>query len=115
MSSLHLQLFSRMATLRDDGTVHVNIPTNLEATSPDLPPEAPNNVVMGREPLESSGLQHRPPMQIVMLIVARGDVQPFIAIGKRLQVGMLLIFYMLLCNSLINILDSCIFEKKLIF
>jgi len=49
-------------------------------------------VAFGGEPLDSSDLQHMPPMQIVMLIVGtRGDVQPFIAIGKRLQVGMLLL------------------------
>ncbi|CAN6209965.1 unnamed protein product [Urochloa humidicola] len=80
-----LKLFSRMATLKDDGTVVVNIPTNLEAASLDLPPEDHHNLAFGGEPLDSSD-QHRPPMQIVMLIVGtRGDVQPFIAIGKRLQ------------------------------
>ncbi|RCV10464.1 hypothetical protein SETIT_2G114500v2 [Setaria italica] len=81
-----LKLFSRMATLKDDGTVVVDIPTNLEAASLDLPSENHHNVAFGGEPLDSSDLQHRPPMQIVMLIVGtRGDVQPFIAIGKRLQ------------------------------
>lgn len=39
------------------------------------------------ESLDATELQYIPPMQIVMLIVGtRGDVQPFIAIGKRLQV-----------------------------
>lgn len=81
-----------MAKLKDDGTVVVDIPTNLEAASLDLPSEGHHSVAFGGEQLDSSDLQHRPPMQIVMLIVGtRGDVQPFIAIGKRLQVGMLLI------------------------
>ena len=81
-----------MATLKDDGTVVVDIPTNLEAVSLDLPSEDNHSVAFGGESLNSSDLQHRPPMQIVMLIVGtRGDVQPFIAIGKRLQVGMLLL------------------------
>ncbi|PUZ69385.1 hypothetical protein GQ55_2G103500 [Panicum hallii var. hallii] len=81
-----LKLFSRMATLKDDGTVVVDIPTNLEAASLDLPSAHNHSVAFGGEPLDSSDLQHRPPMQIVMLIVGtRGDVQPFIAIGKRLQ------------------------------
>lgn len=81
-----------MAKLKDDGTVVVDIPTNLEAASLDLPSEGRHSVAFGGEQLDSSDLQHRPPMQIVMLIVGtRGDVQPFIAIGKRLQVGMLLI------------------------
>ncbi|CAN6180131.1 unnamed protein product [Urochloa humidicola] len=80
-----LKLFSRMATLKDDGTVVVDIPTNLEAASLDLP-SVDHHSTFGGEPLDPSDLQHRPPMQIVMLIVGtRGDVQPFIAIGKRLQ------------------------------
>ncbi|KAL0461036.1 UNVERIFIED_CONTAM: Sterol 3-beta-glucosyltransferase UGT80A2 [Sesamum latifolium] len=38
------------------------------------------------DPLDATELQYIPPMQIVMLIVGtRGDVQPFVAIGKRLQ------------------------------
>lgn len=37
--------------------------------------------------LDATDIQYVPPMQIVMLIVGtRGDVQPFVAIGKRLQV-----------------------------
>lgn len=80
-----------MATLKDDGTVVVDIPTNIETASLDLPSEDHHNVAFGGESLDSSGLQHRPPMQIAMLIVGtRGDVQPFIAIGKHLQVSMLL-------------------------
>lgn len=39
------------------------------------------------EPLDTPNLPVIPPLQIVMLIVGtRGDVQPFVAIGKRLQV-----------------------------
>jgi sterol 3beta-glucosyltransferase len=79
-----------MATLKDDGTVVVDIPTNIEAASLDLPSEDHHNVAFGGGTLDSSDLQYRPPMQIAMLIVGtRGDVQPFIAIGKRLQVSML--------------------------
>ncbi|KAJ1288393.1 hypothetical protein BS78_02G086100 [Paspalum vaginatum] len=81
-----LKLFSRMATLKDDGTLHVDIPTNIEASSLDVPSEHHHNVAFGGEPFNYSDLQNRQPMQIVMLIVGtRGDVQPFIAIGKRLQ------------------------------
>ena len=79
-----------MATLKDDGTVVVDIPTTIEAASLDLHSEDHQNVAFGGEPLDSSDLQDRPPMQIAMLIVGtRGVVQPFIAIGKRLQVSML--------------------------
>lgn len=81
-----LKMFSRMATLKDDGTVVVDIPTTIEAASLDLHSEDHQDVAFGGEPLDSSDLQDRPPMQIAMLIVGtRGDVQPFIAIGKRLQ------------------------------
>lgn len=83
-----------MATLKDDGTVVVDIPTNTEAASLDLSSEDYCNEAFSGEPLETSDLQHRPHMQIVMLIVGtRGDVQPFIAIGKRLQVGMFFISF----------------------
>lgn len=45
------------------------------------------------EELESGDIHDLPPLQIVMLIVGtRGDVQPFVAIGKRLQVFYLLSF-----------------------
>ncbi|CAD6264284.1 unnamed protein product [Miscanthus lutarioriparius] len=38
------------------------------------------------EALDGTEIPYRPPMQIVILIVGtRGDVQPFVAIGKRLQ------------------------------
>lgn len=46
------------------------------------------------EPFDTAEPQDIPPLQIVMLIVGtRGDVQPFIAIGKRLQVTFVLWFY----------------------
>ncbi|KAG8099981.1 hypothetical protein GUJ93_ZPchr0013g37740 [Zizania palustris] len=81
-----LKLLSQMATLKDDGTVEVDIPTSNEAASLDLSSDDYCNEAFCGEPLDSSDFQHRPPMQIVMLIVGtRGDVQPFIAIGKRLQ------------------------------
>ena len=56
-----------MTTLKDDGTVVVDIPTNIEAASLDLPSGDHHNVAFGGEPLDSSDLQHRPPMQIAML------------------------------------------------
>lgn len=40
-----------------------------------------------QEPIEAADVHGIPPLHIVMLIVGtRGDVQPFVAIGKRLQV-----------------------------
>lgn len=80
-------MLNRIATVRHDGTVEFEVPDNVsEGTLVFRQEEA------GAEHAEEeySGVlegQHIPPLQIVMLIVGtRGDVQPFIAIGKRLQV-----------------------------
>lgn len=43
-----------------------------------------------------------PPLKIVMLIVGtRGDVQPFIAIGKRLQVTSIVLLFAHVCANLL--------------
>ncbi|GFZ20158.1 UDP-Glycosyltransferase superfamily protein [Actinidia rufa] len=81
-----LKLLNRIATVKDNGTVEFEVPGDVE-------PQA-FGVVSGTvyneaddEPLDSTDLQYIPPLQIVILIVGtRGDVQPFVAIGKRLQV-----------------------------
>lgn len=72
--------------MKDDGTVEFEV-------SGDVPPAlgiGPGEVrhdIIEEEPIEATDLHDIPPLQIVMLIVGtRGDVQPFIAIGKRLQV-----------------------------
>lgn len=81
-----LQLLNRIATVKDDGTVEFEVPGDigphdLGATSQDVYTEVAHD-----EPLDATDLQYIPPLQIVMLIVGtRGDVQPFVAIGKRLQ------------------------------
>lgn len=75
---------NRIATVKDDGTVEFDIPGDIRV----IGAESENvNTDVEDEPLDATELQYIPPMQIVMLIVGtRGDVQPFIAIGKRLQV-----------------------------
>ncbi|XAR58704.1 Sterol 3-beta-glucosyltransferase [Bertholletia excelsa] len=79
-----LKLLSRIATLKDDGTVEFEIPTDVELQAFDQASKVYNTA--DDEPLDTTNCQHIPPMQIVILIVGtRGDVQPFIAIGKRLQ------------------------------
>ncbi|KAL5725206.1 sterol 3beta-glucosyltransferase [Ranunculus cassubicifolius] len=78
-----LQMLNRLATVRDDGTVEFEIPADIGPDGLDFGTdvEAPWD-----DTLESVDLQYVPPLQIVILIVGtRGDVQPFIAIGKRLQ------------------------------
>ncbi|KAL9431263.1 hypothetical protein AB3S75_026445 [Citrus x aurantiifolia] len=81
-----IQLLNRIATVKDDGTVEFDVPGDigphdLGAASQDVCTEVAHD-----EPLDATDLQYIPPLQIVMLIVGtRGDVQPFVAIGKRLQ------------------------------
>lgn len=87
LKSVQIQLLNRIATVKDDGTVEFEVPGDigphdLGAASQDVCTEVAHD-----EPLDATDLQYIPPLQIVMLIVGtRGDVQPFVAIGKRLQV-----------------------------
>ncbi|KAL2512381.1 Sterol 3-beta-glucosyltransferase UGT80A2 [Abeliophyllum distichum] len=80
-----LQLLNRIATVKHDGTVEFEVPGDV---GPQTVQTGPDNVYseLDEEPLDATELQYVPPLQIVMLIVGtRGDVQPFVAIGKRLQ------------------------------
>ncbi|VAH24373.1 unnamed protein product [Triticum turgidum subsp. durum] len=81
-----LKMLNRIATVKDDGTVVVNVPSTLEATPVDVGGADGYDDVVVEESLDGSDIPYRPPIQIVILIVGtRGDVQPFVAIGKRLQ------------------------------
>lgn len=83
---LQLKLLKRIATVKDNGTVEFEIPGDIESRVLGVESQSVHNEVED-EPLDAEELQYIPPIQIVMLIVGtRGDVQPFIAIGKRLQV-----------------------------
>ncbi|XVF32246.1 hypothetical protein REPUB_Repub17cG0064900 [Reevesia pubescens] len=80
-----LKLLKRIATVKDDGTVEFEVPGDVEAHALGGGPRDAYAEVAEEESLERD-IQYIPPLQIVMLIVGtRGDVQPFIAIGKRLQ------------------------------
>nr|AHA50081.1 sterol 3-O-glucosyltransferase [Eleutherococcus senticosus] len=80
-----ISLLKRIATVKDDGTVEFEVPEDVEPQTLVVQPENVYNEV-DDDPLDSAELQDIPPLQIVILIVGtRGDVQPFIAIGKRLQ------------------------------
>ncbi|KAH9670930.1 sterol 3-beta-glucosyltransferase ugt80a2 [Citrus sinensis] len=84
---LQLKWLNRLATVKDDGTVQFEVPADIK----------PQNLDFGtgvvytddstdQEPIEAADVHGIPPLHIVMLIVGtRGDVQPFVAIGKRLQ------------------------------
>ncbi|KAL2933096.1 Sterol 3-beta-glucosyltransferase UGT80A2 [Bienertia sinuspersici] len=81
-----LKLLNRIATVKDNGTVEFEVPGDVEPHTfgggpAEMCPESGEE-----ESLDAADLQYIPPLQIVMLIVGtRGDVQPFIAIGKKLQ------------------------------
>ncbi|KAH6809959.1 UDP-Glycosyltransferase superfamily protein [Perilla frutescens var. frutescens] len=80
-----LKLLNRIATVKDDGTVEFEVPVNVEPRILGAGSESVYTEV-DEEVLDATELSYIPPMQIVMLIVGtRGDVQPFVAIGKRLQ------------------------------
>ncbi|XAR48353.1 Sterol 3-beta-glucosyltransferase [Bertholletia excelsa] len=65
----HIKWLKQLATVKDDGTVQLEIPE----------PANEGSAV-------ACDIEDLPPLEIVMLIVGtRGDVQPFVAIGKRLQ------------------------------
>lgn len=81
-----LSLLSRIATVKDDGTVEFEVPVDVEPRALAAGTVGAGKDAVDDEPLDATDLQYIPPLQIVMLIVGtRGDVQPFIAIGKRLQ------------------------------
>ncbi|CAN1217814.1 Sterol 3-beta-glucosyltransferase UGT80A2 [Linum perenne] len=80
-----VKLFKRLSTIKEDGTIQFEVPGNIEPSSLELRSfnysEAPDD-----ESVDTDDMRDIPPLQIVMLIVGtRGDVQPFIAIGIRLQ------------------------------
>ncbi|XP_042017582.1 sterol 3-beta-glucosyltransferase UGT80A2-like [Salvia splendens] len=80
-----LSLLNRIATVKHDGTVEFEVPVDVEPQILGIDTESVYNEV-DEEPIDDTELQYIPPLQIVMLIVGtRGDVQPFVAIGKRLQ------------------------------
>ncbi|XP_021652258.2 sterol 3-beta-glucosyltransferase UGT80A2 isoform X2 [Hevea brasiliensis] len=80
-----LKLLPRFANVKDDGTVQLEVPGDIKPLSLDLV-KAVHDGFTDEEPCDIAEPPDLRPLQIVMLIVGtRGDVQPFIAIGKRLQ------------------------------
>ncbi|KAH9611646.1 hypothetical protein KSS87_011285, partial [Heliosperma pusillum] len=81
-----LKLLNRIATVKDDGTVEFEVPGDIEPHTFGGGPANFFREPADEESIDDTDLQYIPPLQIVMLIVGtRGDVQTFIAIGKKLQ------------------------------
>ncbi|XP_038880598.1 sterol 3-beta-glucosyltransferase UGT80A2-like isoform X2 [Benincasa hispida] len=84
LSLLLLKWLKRVATVKDDGTVQMEVPEGIQPESFHL--SVLDVEAVDDESLDTANVPFIPPLQIVMLIVGtRGDVQPFVAIGKRLQ------------------------------
>ncbi|WJX77452.1 sterol 3beta-glucosyltransferase [Trifolium repens] len=81
-----LRWLKKASMVKDDGTVEIDVPGNIK-------PRSPENGTGVLDPSDEScnetiieDIKPIRPQQIAMLIVGtRGDVQPFVAIGKRLQ------------------------------
>lgn len=81
---------NRLARVQDDGTVQFDVPGDIKPQQLDFGTGVVHGEPCDEKPssgeTEAEVLDIRP-LQIVMLIVGtRGDVQPFVAIGKSLQV-----------------------------
>ncbi|XP_058737429.1 sterol 3-beta-glucosyltransferase UGT80A2-like isoform X1 [Vicia villosa] len=74
-----LRWLKKASMVKDDGTVEIDVPGHIKHQSPENSYEPCNDTFI-------DDIQPIQPRQIAMLIVGtRGDVQPFVAIGKRLQ------------------------------
>lgn len=90
-------MLNRFASIQDDGTVKFDVPGDIR----DQPLDFGTGVIYdgdGDGVADSEDAVLLPPLQIAMLIVGtRGDVQPFVAIGKRLQVEGKICLVILVC------------------
>lgn len=78
---------NRLASVQADGTVQFEIPEEIKPQNLDLVTKVVDIGTSEDHDFNTTNIPEFPPLQIVMLIVGtRGDVQPFVAIGKRLQV-----------------------------
>ncbi|KAL1542548.1 sterol 3beta-glucosyltransferase [Salvia divinorum] len=85
LSKKKLKMLNRLATVQKDGTVKLDVPGDIRVSNQHLD-YGTKETYCGDGDKEAEDAISLPPLQIVMLIVGtRGDVQPFVAIGKRLQ------------------------------
>lgn len=89
MTSHQIKWLKQFANVQDDGTVQLKVQADdVMPQSLDFGTGFVNREATNEASVDASENQDIPPLQIVVLIVGtRGDVQPFVAIGKRLQVN----------------------------
>ncbi|OIW01130.1 hypothetical protein TanjilG_25238 [Lupinus angustifolius] len=81
-----LRWLKRASMVKDDGTVEFEVPGDIKHQSLDFRTGVTDNDIQDEESDEAILVHNIRPLQIAMLIVGtRGDVQPFVAIAKRLQ------------------------------
>ncbi|KAF5822103.1 putative sterol 3-beta-glucosyltransferase [Helianthus annuus] len=78
-----LQILNKIATVKDDGTVEFEVPGDAELNA--LGDACEIYGACAEDPNESEPRYFRPLQVVVLIVGTRGDVQPFVAIGKRLQ------------------------------
>ncbi|KAI3732316.1 hypothetical protein L1987_63520 [Smallanthus sonchifolius] len=81
-----LKWLNRLASVQANGTVQFEIPEEIKPQNLDFGTKVVTSGDSEDHDFDTTTIPEFPPLQIVMLIVGtRGDVQPFVAIGKRLQ------------------------------
>ncbi|KAK1415046.1 hypothetical protein QVD17_30815 [Tagetes erecta] len=81
-----LKWLNRLASVQADGTVQFEIPDEIKPQNLDFGTKVVTIGTSKDHDFNTTNIPEFPPLQIAMLIVGtRGDVQPFVAIGKRLQ------------------------------
>ncbi|EOY09921.1 Sterol 3beta-glucosyltransferase isoform 2 [Theobroma cacao] len=81
-----IKFLNQVANVKHDGTVQFDVPVDMKPHTLDFGTGVVYDHAPDKEHYTEDIPEIPPPLQIVMLIVGtRGDVQPFVAIGKRLQ------------------------------
>lgn len=100
---MKLKWLNRLASLQADGTVQFEIPDEIKPQNLAFGTKVVASGATEEEDFNTTTLPDLPPLQIVMLIVGtRGDVQPFVAIGKCLQVEYCFLMFLIKLQLLIQ-------------
>ena len=85
---LQIKIFEKLVKFQNDGTVEVDVTRSALVTSELSEIDAFGYVPHEIEKVTPGITKSVPKLKIAILVVGtRGDVQPFIALAKRLQVG----------------------------